>query len=142
MICHGVFLKHFGMMGHDRLKKVVLVIFSQKFSFNAIMQFGPNMDQNYATLYPRQLYLMIHSLKIVRPKYYQLVNQTKIPLLAKGILAQFGPTLCFMIHSLGIFLKFFGIMRYKRQTKLALIIFPKITFWGNMSPIQPKIVQC
>ena len=28
-------------------------------------------------------------------------------------------------------LKFCSIMRYKRQTKLALVIFPKICFWGN-----------
>ena len=61
-----IFLKHFAMMGHDRLKKVVLVIFPWKSSFNTIVQFGQNMGQSYATLCPRQLYIMIHSLKILK----------------------------------------------------------------------------
>ena len=43
------FFKHFDMMGLDRLKKVVLAIFPLKSSFNTIVQFGPNMGQNYAT---------------------------------------------------------------------------------------------
>ena len=66
MICHRVFLKHFGMMRHDRLKKVVLIIFPEKSSFNKILQCGPNMGQKYATLCPKQLYLMIHSLKLFK----------------------------------------------------------------------------
>ena len=53
-------------MGHDRLKKVVLVNFPWKSFFNTIVQFGPNIDQSYATLRPRQLYLMIHSLKFLK----------------------------------------------------------------------------
>ena len=64
MICHRVFFKQFGMMGHVRLKTVVLVIFPYKSSFNAIVQFGLKMGENYATLW--HLYLMIHSLKILK----------------------------------------------------------------------------
>ena len=78
MICHRDFLKHFGMMGHDRLKKVVLVFFPQKSFFNTIVQLGPNMGQNYATLCPRQLYLMIHSLKILKCSMMGYYSQTKV----------------------------------------------------------------
>ena len=129
------------MMGLDRLKQVVFVIFPQKCSFNTIVQFGPNMGQNYATLCPRQLYLMILSLKILKCCMMGYNSQTKF-LLVSLPKRQVGPnlgqtcaTLCLMIHSLTIFLKFCGIMRYKRLTKLALAIFPKIFFWGNMGPI-------
>ena len=104
MICHRVFLKkHFGMIGHDRLKKVVLVIFPQKSSFNTILQFGSNMGKNYATLCPRQLlYLMIHSLKILKCSMMGDNSQTKVllvnlpkkfPFWLRAIWAQFGPNL-------------------------------------------------
>ena len=91
------------MIGDDRLKKVVLVIFPQKSSFNTIMQFGPNMGQNYATLYPRQLYLMIHSLKILKCSMMGYNSQTKVllvnlpkkfPFWLRAFWAQFGPNLC------------------------------------------------
>ena len=145
MICHRVFLKHFGMVAHDRLKKVVLVIFPQKSSFNTIVQFGPNMAQNYATICPRQLYLMIHSLKIMKCSMMGYNSQTNVLLVnlpKKFRFWRLGPnlnqtyaTLCLMIYSQRIFLKFCGIMRHKRQTKLVLVIFPKIFFWGNMGLI-------
>ena len=135
MICRKVFLYHFGMMGFDRLKKIVLVIFPQKSSFNVIVQFGSNMGQNHATL--------CRWSTIVRPKYYQLIY-LKIFLSGQG---QFGAnlgqtyaTLCLRIHSLRIFLKSSGIMRCKRQTKLALVIFPKIPFWGNTGPSCPIVL--
>ena len=56
MICQRLLLKHLSMMGHDRLRKVTLVSFLQKCSFSTIVQFGPNISQNYATLYPKQLF--------------------------------------------------------------------------------------
>ena len=132
-------------MGHDRLKKVVLVIFPQKSSFNTIMQFGPNMGQNYATLYPRQLYLMIHSLKILKCSMMGYNSQTKVllvnltknfPFCLRAIWAQCGPNLRNLMSHDSLsedLLKFCGIMRYRRQT--TLVIFPKIFFWGNMGPI-------
>ena len=65
------------MMGHDKLK-VILVIFPEKSSFNTTMQFGPHMSQNYATLYPRQLYLIIPSLKILKCSVMSYNSQTKV----------------------------------------------------------------
>ena len=106
MICHRVFLKHFGMMGRDRLKKVVLVIFPQTSSFSTIVQFGPNMGQNYATLCPMQLYLMTHSLKILKCSMMGYNSQTKVllvnlpkkfPFWLRAIWAQFGPNLCNLV---------------------------------------------
>ena len=104
MICQRVFLKkHFGMIGHDRLKKVVLVIFPQKSSFSTIVQFRPNMGQNYATLCPRQLYLMIHSLKILKCSMMGYNSQTKVLLVnlpkkfsfrLRAISVKFVPNLC------------------------------------------------
>ena len=90
-------------MGHDRLKQVVLVIFHQKSSFNTTVQFGLNMGQNYITLCPRQLYLMIHSLKILKCSMMGYNSQTKVllvnlpkkfPFQRRAIWAQFGPNLC------------------------------------------------
>ena len=66
------------MIGHDRVKKVVLVIFPYKFSFQTIVQFGPNMVQNCATLSPRQLYLMIPSLKTLKCSIMGYNSYTKV----------------------------------------------------------------
>ena len=66
MISHRVFFKHFGMMGKDSLTKVASVSFSQKSSFYTIVHFWPILGRNYATLCPKQLCLMIHSLKILK----------------------------------------------------------------------------
>ena len=141
------------MMGHDRLKKVVLVIFPQKSSFNTIMQFGPNMGQNYATLYPRQLYLMIHSLKILKCSMMGYNSQTKVllvnlpkkfPFWLRVIWAQFGPNFCNIMSHDSVSEDLFEVFWHhevQKITKLVFIIFPKISFWGNMGPIWPKIAQ-
>ena len=39
------------MLGHNWKVDVALIIFPKKFSFEANGQFGPNLGQNYATLY-------------------------------------------------------------------------------------------
>ena len=67
------------------------------------MRFGPNMGQNYATWYPRQLYLMIHSLKILKYSMIAYNRETKVlwvnlpkkfPFWLRSFWAQFGPNLC------------------------------------------------
>ena len=45
------FFKCFIMLGHNWKVDVALIIFPKKFSFEANGQFGPNLGQNYATLY-------------------------------------------------------------------------------------------
>ena len=119
-----IFLKYFSMMGHDRLTKLALVSFPQTSSFNASVYFGPNLDQNHATLCSRQLCLMIHSLKILKYSMMGCNSWTRIILvyLQKKSLSrrgQSGPNLgqnyaalCLMIHSLRIFLTVYGIMRH------------------------------
>ena len=63
----------------------------------------------------------------------------KIPFLGKGNLGPIWSKImqpCPMIHSLKIFLKFFGMMRH--QTKVALVTFPKeLPFWA----IQAHLTQ-
>ena len=52
-------LKYFCVMGHNILTKFALVSFQQKSSFNTIVQFGQNLDQDHTILCPRQLCLLI-----------------------------------------------------------------------------------
>ena len=66
------------------------------------------MGQKYATLNPRQLYLMIHSLKILKCSMMGYNSQTKVllvnlpkkfPFWLRAFWAQFGPNLCnLMFH--------------------------------------------
>ena len=62
------FLKHFSMMGDRQTKadKGNIGQFPQKSFFSAIGQFGHKLGQNYATLWHKQLYLMICSLRILK----------------------------------------------------------------------------
>ena len=68
IICHrvAVFWNIFSIMRRNRLAKVTLVSFPQKSSFNRIVQYDRNLGENYATLCPRQLCLLIHSLIILK----------------------------------------------------------------------------
>ena len=105
------------MMRYNRLTKFALVSFPQKSSFNTIVQFGHNLGKSHTTLCPRQLCLMIQSLKILKYGMIGYNSYTKVTVnLPKKFLSgqgQFGPNLgqnyatvvCLMIHSLRIFLK-------------------------------------
>ena len=66
------------MMGHKRLTKFALVSFLQKSSLNTIVQFGHNSGKNDTTLCPRQLRLMIHSLKVLKYGMMEYNNYTKV----------------------------------------------------------------
>ena len=147
-----IFWKHFSMIGHNRLTKVVLVSFLQRSSFSTIEQFISNLGQNYGTLCPMQLRLMIHSLKILKCSRMGYSSYTKVMLLCQkkffGGQGQFGPNLgqsytflYLMTHSLRIFLKFCGMMRHNTQTKVVLVIFSKKLLWNNTCPMWPKITQ-
>ena len=140
------------MIGHNRLTKVVLVSFLQRSSFSTIEQFISNLGQNYGTLCPMQLFLMIHSLKILKCSRMGYSSYTKVMLLCQknffGGQGQFGPNLgqsytflYLMTHSLRIFLKFCGMMRHNAQTKVVLVIFSKKLLWNNTCPMWPKITQ-
>ena len=78
-----IFWKHFSMIGHNRLTKVVLVSFLQRSSFSTIEQFISNLGQNYGTLCPMQLFLMIHSLKILKCSRMGYSSYTKVMLLCE-----------------------------------------------------------
>ena len=155
MICHRVFLKkHFGMIGHDRLKKVVLVIFPQKSSFNTILQFGPNMGKNYATLCPRQLlYLMIHSLKILKCNMMGDNSQTKVllvnlpkkfPFRLRAIWAQFGPNLSNLMSHDSLSEDLFEVLWHheiQKIDKISLSHFSKNLLLGQYRPkLEPSVL--
>ena len=122
-------MKYFCMMGHNRLTKFTLVSFPQKSSFNAIVIFGHNLGQNHTSLCPRQLCLMIHSLKILKCGMMGYNSFTKVTSNLPNIFSLYGQgqfepnlgqnhaTLCLMIHSLRIFLKFCGMMRHNIDRK-------------------------
>ena len=142
-----LFLKHFGMMGHDRLKKVVSVIFPQKSYFNTIMQFGLNTGQNYATLYPRQLELMIYSLKLLKCSMMGYISQTKVllvnlpkkfPFWPRASQVQFGPDLCNLMYhdsfSGGLF-EVFWHHEVQKIDKVSLNHFSKNLLLGQYGPI-------
>ena len=146
MICHKVFLKHFGMIGHNRVKKVVLVIFPQKSSFNTIVQFGPNMGQNYATLCPIQLNLMIHSLKILKCSMMGYNSQTKVllvnlpkklPFQLRTIWTQFGPNLCNLMSHDSLIEDLFKVLWHhevQKIDKISLSHFSKNLLLGQYGP--------
>ena len=146
MICHRVFLKHFGMMRHDRLKKVVLVIFPQKSSFNTIVQFEPNMGQNYVTLCPTQLYLMIHSLKALKCSMMGYNSQTKVllvnlpkklPFQLRTIWTQFGPNLCNLMSHDSLSEDLFEVLWHheiQKIDKISLSHFSKNLLLGQYRP--------
>ena len=126
--------------------------FSPEISFSTIEQFISNLGQNYGTLCPMQLRLMIHSLKILKCSRMGYSSYTKVMLLCQknffGGQGQFGPNLgqsytflYLMTHSLRIFLKFCGMMRHNAQTKVVLVIFSKKLLWNNTCPMWPKITQ-
>ena len=153
MICHRVFFKYFGMMGYDKLKKVVLVIFPQKSFFNTIVQFGPNMGQNYATLRPRQLYLMIHSLKIFKCSMMRYNSQTKVLLVnlpkeiifwLRAIWVQFGPNLCNLMSHDSLSEDLFEVLwHHKAQMidKISLSHFSKNLLLGQYGPtLEPSVL--
>ena len=100
------FWKHFSIMRRNRLAKVTLVSFPQKSSFNTIVQFDPNFGKNYVTLCPRELCLLIHSLKILKCGMIEYNSYTKVilvnlpkklPLGARTIWAKFGTKLCNLV---------------------------------------------
>ena len=130
-------------MGYDRLKKVVLFIFPQKSSFNKIVQFRPNMGQNYESFCPRQLYIMIHSLKIFKCSMMGYNSQTKLLLVTlpktflfwlRVISAQFGPNLCsYMSHDFLSKNLFEVLWHHEIQQidRISLSYFCKNLFWGQ-----------
>ena len=90
------------MMGHDRLKKVVLVIFPRNPLLTQLCNLGRIWAKINATLCPRQLCLMIHSLKILKCSMLGYSSQTKLllvnlpktfPFWLRAFWAQFGPHL-------------------------------------------------
>ena len=92
-------------------------------SFNTIVQFGHNLGQNHSILCPRQLCLVIYSLKIVKYGIMGYNSYTKVavnlpkkfPFWARQFVPNLGQnyaTLCLMIYSPRIFLKFCGMIRY------------------------------
>ena len=95
----------------------------------------------------------IHSLKILKCGMMGYNSWTKIILvdLSKNIgartvwanLGQNYATVCLMILSLMMFLKFYAMTRHNRQKKLALVIFSKSLLLRqySMGPILPKITQ-
>ena len=141
---------------HDRAQQIdegSFGQFSPEISFSTIEQFISNLGQNYGTLCPMQLFLMIHSLKILKysrmgvQQLYQS-NVTLRKIFFGGGQGQFGPNLgqsytflYLMTHSLRIFLKFCGMMRHNAQTKVVLVIFSKKLLWNNTCPMWPKITQ-
>ena len=75
------FLTYFSIMGHRQTKadKGNIGQFPQKSLFSAIGQFGHNLGQNYATMWCKQLYLMICSLRILKFRSMMGFNiQTKV----------------------------------------------------------------
>ena len=119
------------------LTKFALVSFPQKSSFNTIVQFGHNLGQNHRILCPRQLCLLIHSLKILKYGMMEYNSYTKIALnlpkkfhfWARAIWAKFGPILCnLMSHDL-LSEDLFEVLRHDkaqyRWLKIALVIFLK-----------------
>ena len=153
MICHRVFIfKHFGMMGRDRLKRVVLVIFPQKSSFNTMVQFGPNMSQNCATLCPTQLYLMIYFLKILKCSLMGYNSQTKVllvnllkyfPFWLRTIWAKFGPNLCNLMSHDSLSEDLFEILWHheiKKIDKISLSHFSKNILLRQFGPnLEPSV---
>ena len=134
-------LKYFSMMEHNRLIKVTLFSFPQNIPFSTIVHFGPNLSQTYATLCPRELCHMVHSLKVLKyntlgqHSYTKviLVNLPKNSLSGQGqLMPNFGQnyTTCLMIHSLRIFLRFCGMMRHNKQTNVVFVVFPKKSPFG------------
>ena len=93
------------MMGHKRLANFALVSFPQKSSLNTIVQFGHNSAKNHTTLCPRQLRLMIHSLKVLKYGMMGYNTYTKVavnlpkkfPIRARAICDELGPKLCNVI---------------------------------------------
>ena len=71
-------LKYFCVMGHNILTKFALVSFPQKSPFNTMVQFGHNFSQNHTISCPRQLCLMIHSLKILKYTMIGYNSYTKV----------------------------------------------------------------
>ena len=133
------------MIGQDRLKKVVLVIFPQKSSFNTIVQFGPNIGQNYATLCTRQLYLMIHSPKILKCSMMGvqqikalLVNfPKKFPFRLTAIWAQFGPNVCNIMPHDSLSEDLFEVLwhhKVQKTNKISLIHYSKNLLLGQYGP--------
>ena len=116
------------MMGHDILKKVVLVIFPQKSSFNTIVKFGLNLGQNYATLCLRQLVLMVHSLKLLSCSMMGYNSQTKALIVnlpikkfrfrIKTIWAQFVPNLCNLLSHDSLSEDPFEVLQYHEAQKI------------------------
>ena len=150
MICQEVFLKHFSMMGNNRLAKVTLV----GFPFSTIVHFGPNSGKNYANIWSRELCHMIHSLIMLKCSMMGCHGQTKVilvnlpkkfPFGARTIEAQCGSKLYKIMAHDSLSEDFFHIlwmMSHNRQKKVALVTFPKkISFWVNMGSIWPKITQ-
>ena len=113
-------LKYFCIMGHNRLKKFVLVNFPQKSLFNTIVQFQQNLGQNHTTLCPRMSHDSLSKKFEIwcdGVKLHQSNSEftKKIPFLGKGNLGQIWAKImqhCLVIHSLKIFLKFCGMMRH------------------------------
>ena len=68
------------MMGAPLLDKQKLVSFSQKSSFSATGQFGPDLGVNCALLCPRQFCLMIHSIKKLKCSMMGYNSKTKVML--------------------------------------------------------------
>ena len=146
MICHRVFLKHFGMMGHDRLKNLVFIIFPQKSFFDTIVQFGPNMDQNYTTLCSRKLYLIIHSLKILKCSMMGYNSQMKVSLVnlpkkfafrLRAIWIQFGPNLCNIMSHDSLSEDLFKVLWHRevqKKDKISLSHFSKNFLLGEYRP--------
>ena len=98
-------LKYFGITGHNILTKFSFASFPKKSFFDTIVQFGLNLGQKYTTLFPRQLCLMIHSLKIVEYGMMGYNSYTKLTInlpkkllfWARTIWAQFRPNSCNLI---------------------------------------------
>ena len=141
------------MIGHDRLKKVVLVIFPQKSSFNTIVQFKPNMGQDYGTLCPRQLYLMIHSLKILKCSMMGYNSQTKVllvnltknfPFWLRAIWTQFGPNLCNLMSHDSLSEDLFEVLWHhevQKIDKISLSHFSKNLLLGQYRPkLEPSVL--
>ena len=125
------------MIGHNRLTKFALVSFPQKSSFNTIVQFGHNSGQNHTTLCPRQLCLMIHSLKTLKYGMMGYNSYTKLavnlpkkfPFWARAIWAKFGSKVCNVMSQDSFSEDLFEVLWHDeaqyRQAKVALVIFSK-----------------
>ena len=136
-------------MGQKRLTKFALVSFPQKSSFNTIVQLGHNSGQNYTTLCPRQLCLMINSLKILKYGMMRYNSYTKVtinlpkkfPFWARAIWAKFVPKLCNVMYHDSLSEDLFEVLWHDEALdKSSLTHFSKrISFLGNISPFGSKL---